>query len=47
MIVALTTNHSLRVAKEMRCLLITRSCIGVSGNIAMTFGIALVPLVFQ
>ena len=47
MTVALCSKQSFTVAKEMRWTLFARSCTGVAGNTAMTFGIALVPLVFQ
>ena len=47
LVVALGSSQSFAVAKGMRLTLFFRSCAGVAGNTAMTFGIALVPLVFQ
>lgn len=47
LIVALCAGHSFKVAEGMRWTLFARSCIGVAGNTSMTFGIALVPLVYQ
>ena len=44
--VALCSKQSFAVAKGMRWTLFARSCFGAAGNTAMTFGIALVPLVF-
>ena len=46
LVVALCTGTSFAIKKDMRCTLLWRSAIGVTGNTAMTFGIALVPLVY-
>ena len=47
LVVALCARQPFAVQKEYRCTLFARSLIGVIGNSAMTFGIALVPLVYQ
>ena len=46
LIVALIVGVSFSVRKDMRWTLFSRSVTGVAGNTAMTFGIALVPLVY-
>ena len=45
--VACVARKSFTVPQGMRGTLFSRSLIGVFGNTAMTFGIALVPLVYQ
>jgi len=45
--VGLATSQSFSVQPNMRCMLLTRSLLGVFGNTVMTFAIALVPLIYQ
>lgn len=47
LLVGLYSQQPFTIKKDMRCILFGRSITGVSGNTAMTFGIALVPLVYQ
>lgn len=47
MIIIYVSSSTLEVRKDMRRTLFVRSVIGVAGNTAMTFGIVLIPLVYQ
>jgi hypothetical protein len=46
LIVALSVGETFGVRKDMRCHLLWRSVIGVTGNTAMTFGVPIVPLIY-
>ena len=47
LLVGLYSQQAFSIKKDMRFILLGRSITGVSGNTAMTFGIAIVPLVYQ